>query len=215
MSLSACQNESLKIDNEIMTLEIEKAPLFHSDFTNRVKEPILAIDAERMNFQKLFAILLKADTSNISVKNSKLNNDYFKIDIHQKDDNQPIHQIASEKILEKWNLSLITIKNKTYQIELIDSTKHIKYHSNSDSKMSKVITTNDSIKIENCDLKKLAEILSLEYAESIISGDPSSKIDYNLKKDTFQAIKTKIESDLGVKFIDLNKAKFTYVIEDK
>jgi len=213
-SIVSCQKKSLNIDNENLKLEIEKASNFHRDFTNKIQNKYLDIEAERINFKDLFSILLETDSTNISFNDKKLNKQYFKVEIKQKNQDKPINKVVLEQVLKKWNLNLVTKKNKTYKIELIDSTKFISYNTKSTDNLSKIVQTNDSIKIKNCDLNKLTEILNSEYSEEIVFDNFSDKIDYRLKKESFLELKTKMENDLGINFVDLNKDKSTYIVEN-
>jgi len=213
-SIVSCQKKSLNIDNENLKLEIEKASNFHRDFTNKIQNKYLDIEAERINFKDLFSILLETDSTNISFNDKKLNKQYFKVEIKQKNQDKPINKVVLEQVLKKWNLNLVTKKNKTYKLELIDSTKFISYNTKSTDNLSKIVQTNDSIKIKNCDLNKLTEILNSEYSEEIVFDSFSDKIDYRLKKESFLELKTKMENDLGINFVDLNKDKSTYIVEN-
>lgn len=213
-SIVSCEKNSLNLDNENLKLEIQKVSNFHGDFTNKIQNKYLDIDAERMNFKDLFSRLLETDSTNISFNDRKLSNQYFKIKIKQKNKEKPINKIVMEQILKHWNMNLVTKKNKTYKIKLVDSAKFQNYKTKSKDNLSKVVQTKDSIKLKNCDLSKLTEILNSEYSEEIIFNETSNRIDFNLEKESFLKLKIKMENHLGINFIDLNKDKLIYTIKN-
>jgi hypothetical protein len=201
--LLSCNSKSLNTNTELYKIEIKKASYFHKDFTNQIQTGHLKIIAERMSLKELFGILIKTDKSNIKFKNKQLENEYYSIVIEQKKEENPIGKIVFNKILENWNLKSIE-----------DSLKFYNLISNSDNLVSKVIKTKDSIKFINCNLTKITEILNSEFPEQTIYNSESKRIDYSWKKTSFDKLKTQMQNDFGIIFLDSKNDKSIFTIEN-
>jgi len=214
ITLNSCKNKSLKYDTETYKIEIKKASIFHRDFTNHIQKTPLNIHAERISLKYILGILIKTDTSNIKFKNKKLRNEYYNILIEQKDETEPINEIVLNEILDNWNLEVITEKYKSFKISIQDSLKYAAFKSDSKKTTSSVYISKDSIKIKNCDLKRLAELLNSEFLEESVFSSGSEKIDYNWKKVSFNKLRIELENDLGILFTDSKNDRLIFTIRN-
>jgi hypothetical protein len=212
LALNSCKNRSLTSDTETYKIEIKKVSNFHRVFTNHIQKTPLNINAERISLKNIFGILIKTDTSNIKFENKKMKNEYYNLLIEQKNKNHSINEAVLNDILINWNLNLITDKYKSYNLKIQDTIRYSNLTSNSNDMVSKVFISKDSIKINNCDLKKLTEILNSEFSERIIYNDESNRIDYNWKRTTFGKLKLQLKNDLGILFLDTKKDKSVFTI---
>jgi hypothetical protein len=214
-TLNSCKHESLKSETESYKIEIESASFFQRNFTNHVQETPLNINAEKINFKHILAILIKTNTSNIKIKSNYFKNQNYKLLIEQKDENKAIHEMVLNEILEHWNLEIVQEKYKSYKIEVQDSLKYADYKSNSNKITSFVSISNDSIQIKNCDLKRLAELLNSQFLKKSEFIGKSEKINYQWKKTSFDKLKIQLQNDLGLFFTDKKKDKPIFTIKDK
>ena len=214
IALLSCNSKSLNANTELYKIEIKKASYFHKDFTNQFQTGHLKINAEKMSLKELFGILIKTDKNNIRFKNKQLENEYYSIVIEQKKEENPIGKIVFNKILENWNLKSTEEKHKSYQIKIQDSLKFYNLISNSDNLTSKIVKTKDSIKFINCNLTKITEILNSEFPEQTIYNSESKRIDYSWKKTTFNKLKTQMQNDFGIIFLDSKNDKSIFTIEN-
>lgn len=212
ITLNSCKNQTLITDTEAYKIEIKKASIFHRDFTNHIQKTPLNIHAERINLKDILGILIKTDTSNIKLKNKELKNDYFNILIQQKNKTDSIHELVLDKILKSWNLKVTIKKHKSYQIRIQDSLKFSDFKNNSTKLMSVVSISNDSIKIKNCDLKKLSDVLNSKFSEESVFDSKSEKINYSWKRAAFDTLKVQLQNDLGILFTDIKKDKSVFTI---
>ena len=210
--LISCNSKSLNLNTELYKIEIKKAPYFHRNYTNHIQKTPLNINAERISLKDIFGILIKTDTSNIKFENKKMENEYYNLLIEQKDENHPINETVLNDILDHWSLNLITDKYKAYNLKIQDTISYFNLTSNSENKAYKVVKSKDSIKINNCDLKILTEILNSEFSEKIIYNGESNRIDYNWKRTTFEKLKLQLQNDLGILFLDTKKDKSIFTI---
>jgi hypothetical protein len=210
--LISCNSKSLNLNTELYKIEIKKAPYFQRNYTNHIQKTPLNINAERISLKDIFGILIKTDTSNIKFENKKMENEYYNLLIEQKDENHPINETVLNDILDHWSLNLITDKYKAYNLKIQDTISYFNLTSNSKNKAYKVVKSKDSIKINNCDLKILTEILNSEFSEKIIYNGESNRIDYNWKRTTFEKLKLQLQNDLGILFLDTKKDKSIFTI---
>ena len=214
LSLISCKNRSLTLDTETYKIEIKKVSNFHRDFTNHIQKTPLNINAERISLKDIFGILIKTDTSNIKFENKKMENEYYNLFIEQKNENYPINEAVLNDILDHWNLNFITNKYKSYNLKIQDTISYLNLTSNSKNMAYKVVKSKDSIKINNCDLKILTEILNSEFSEKVIYNGESNRIDYNWKRTTFEKLKLQLQNDLGILFLDTKKDKSIFTIRN-
>jgi hypothetical protein len=210
--LISCNSKSLNLNTELYKIEIKKAPYFQRNYTNHIQKTPLNINAERISLKDIFGILIKTDTSNIKFESKKMENEYYNLLIEQKDENHPINETVLNDILDHWSLNLITDKYKAYNLKIQDTISYFNLTSNSKNKAYKVVKSKDSIKINNCDLKILTEILNSEFSEKIIYNGESNRIDYNWKRTTFEKLKLQLQNDLGIFFLDTKKDKSIFTI---
>ena len=104
-------------------------------------------------------------------------------------------------------------KYKSYKVSIEDTLKYSNLISKSNNMISKVIKTKDSIKINNCDLTKIIEILNSEFPERTIYNGESKRIDYNWKNATFEKLKIQMQNDLGILFSDSKNDNSIFIIE--
>lgn len=212
--LNSCKDNSFYSDTETYKIEIKKAEYFHQDFTNRIQETPLNINAESITLKEIFAILIKTDTSNIKFDNEKLENKSYDVLIKQKDKNIPINEVVLKKIIKELNLKLNIEKYQSFNITIKDSLQYSKYTNKSKNKISSVTISKDSIKISNCDLRKLAEILNSEFPEKITCNNNSERINYQWKKSSFEKLKLQVKNDLGINFLNTDNEVIIYRIKN-
>lgn len=221
-SLISCNDKVLNLDTETYKVEINRLTSSHKGFSNTFQNNPLNVKAERLRLNEIFAILLKTDTSAIKFENKRLQNENYSLIIEQKDKNIPVYDAILKDMLVGLNLNLDTIMNKSvtnksfmnksFKLIIQDSLKYTNFINNSKNKESVVFNSKDSVKITNCDLKKVAGILSSEYSEIISFNGDSAKIDYAWKKISFEALKIKFMNDLGISFFRINDSKLMYSI---
>ena len=214
ISLNSCKNNSFKSETETYKMEIKKAGYFHSDFTNHIQKTPLNINAEKITLKEIFSILIKSDTSNIKFEDEILQNEYYSLVIEQKDKEISINEMVLNKLLNELNLKLVENKYKSYNIIIEDSLKYSRYISKSKNKVSSVFISKDSVKLSNCDLNKLTEILNSEFSEKTICNINSKRVDYNWKKSSFGKLKLQLKNDLGLNFLDTRNDKLIYSIKN-
>lgn len=200
--LSSCDNKSLKLETEAYQIEMKKASNFHSNFTNLTRESPLYIKAERLSLKDIVGILIKTDTTNIKFENKKLENEYYSLYITQKDEKQPINKIVLNELLNSLNLELEATTVKTFKMVIKDTLKYSKFINSSSDNSSYVFESNDSIKIKNCDLKKLTEIMNSEFQEETTASNNYRKINYSWKKTSFEKLRQNLNNDLGLLLLD-------------
>ena len=212
----SCSNESLYVINEDYEIDIQEASGFHTDFTNRYEEKNLMINAERINPKELFAVLMKTDTSNIKVESEDFKNEYYKVIIEQKNNEESVRQEIIQDILNNWNLKLTTKAQPTFRLQIQDTVKYFQHKSDSDkNKTSEVIKNTDSIKIENTNLSIIAELMNSEFSNKVVADTISERIDFSFKRRSFEDLKAKMEKDLGIRFTKVDSPKTLYIIESK
>jgi hypothetical protein len=214
ITLNSCKDNSFNSDTETYKIEIKKAEYFHQDFTNHIQETPLNINAESITLKEIFGILIRTDTSNIKFDNKKLQNKSYDVLIKQKDKNIPINEVVLKKIIKELNLKLNIEKYKSFNITIKDSLKYSNYTSKSKNKIASVTISKDSIKLSNCDLSKLAEILNSEFPEKITCNIDSERINYQWKKSSFEKLKLQVKNDLGINFLNLNNEVIIYRIKN-
>ena len=212
----SCSNESLYVINEDYEIDIQEASGFHTDFTNRYEEKNLMINAERINPKELFAVLMKTDTSNIKVESEDFKNEYYKVIIEQKNNEESVRQEIIQDILNNWNLKLTTKAQPTFRLQIQDTVKYFQHKSDSGkNKTSEVIKNTDSIKIENTNLSIIAELMNSEFSNKVVADTISERIDFSFKRRSFEDLKAKMEKDLGIRFTKVDSPKTLYIIESK
>ena len=70
------------------------------------------------------------------------------------------------------------------------------------------------IKFINCNLTKITEILNSEFPEQTIYNSESKRIDYSWKKTSFDKLKTQMQNDFGIIFLDSKNDKSIFTIEN-
>jgi hypothetical protein len=214
ITLNSCKDNSFNSDTETYKIEIKKAEYFHHDFTNHIQETPLNINAESITLKEIFGMLIKTDTSNIKFDNEKTQNKKYALLVKQKDKNIPVNEVVLNKIINELNLKLIKEKYQSFNITIKDSLKYSKFTSNSKNKTSSVNISKDSIKLSNCDLNMLIEILNSEYPEKITCDTNSEKINYKWKKSSFDKLKLQFKNDLGMNFFNSNNDRIIYRIKN-
>lgn len=211
--LNSCKEESFKLDTETYKIEIKKASSStNRDFTNKIQTSPLNINAERISLKDILGILIETDTSNIKFENESFQSEYYSVLLEQKKAIHSVNEVVLNDILNNWNLKLH--ENKLYEIKVQDTLMFSNFISNSNNMDSKIIKSKDSIKVSNCDLKSLAEVLNSEFSERVISNDVSKKIDFSWEKTTFDKLKLQLQNDLGIMFLDSKIDKTTYIISN-
>jgi hypothetical protein len=212
--LSSCDNKSIKLDTKTYKIEIEKASNSYSSFTNLLQKSPLNIKAERISLKDILAIIIKTDTSNIKFEDKELENEYYNLLIEQKDKNIPVNEIVLNKLLNGLNLGLEVNNFKSFEINIKDTLQYSKFVNVQGNSTNEVFESNDSIKIKNCDLKKLTEILNSEFSEEITCINNYKKIDYGWRKTSFQKLKQNLCKDLGLTFSDMRNDKSIFRIKN-
>lgn len=212
--LSSCDNKSLELDTETYQIEMKKASKFHRNFTNLTQESPLYIKAERLSLKDILSILIKTDTTNIKFENKKLENEHYSVLIKQKDKNHPINKIVLNELLNDLNLTLDVDTFKSFKISIKDTVQYSKFINTSNDNTSYVFESNDSVKIKNCDLKKLTEILNSEFQEEIILDNNYRKINYSWKKTSFEKFRQNLNKDLGLLLLDNRNDRTIFKIKN-
>ena len=183
-TFNSCKNNSFHSDTETYKIELKKVSSFQSNFKNRIQEKPLNINAEKISLKVLFGLLIKTDTSDIKFENKKMNSDYYSLIIEQKEDSQSVNEAILNDLLHHWNLKLNADKYKSYEIKIQDSLSYFTFTSHSSNKTSKFVISKDSIKVTNCDLQKIVELINSEFSETTIYNGESKRIDYSWKKNS-------------------------------
>lgn len=213
-TLNSCQNNSFNADTETYNIKIKKAPYFHNGFTNHIQKTPLNINAENITLKEIFGILIKTDTSNIKFDNEKSQNKKYALLIKQKDENISVNEVVLNKIIHELKIKIIKEKYQSFNITIKDSLKYSKFINNSKNKISSVTIFKDSIKLSNCDLNKLAEVLNSEFLEKTTCETNSERINYKWKKSSFDKLKLQLKNDLGINFINCNNDRIIYRIKN-
>ncbi|WP_435263670.1 hypothetical protein [Tenacibaculum sp. nBUS_03] len=215
ISLSSCKKKSISLETKNFNLEISSVYRKHGNFKNQLRNYPLFIDADKIDLKEVLGILLRVDTSIIKIRNKELKNQFFNVFIEPKNSDSIVNKTILTTILDEWNLRLEEKNNKSYAIEILDSTKYNNFKSTKKNFVNYVYNLSDSIKVSNCNLKKIAEVLNSEYAEEIVFNNESKRINYTWKKIEFDDLQTQLQHDLGVSFLDTKEDIKTFIISDK
>ncbi|RBW58236.1 hypothetical protein DS884_10280 [Tenacibaculum sp. E3R01] len=214
VNLTSCKKKSINLETKNLKLEISSVYKEHGNFTNKLRSSPILIDADKIGLKEVLGLLLKVDTSDIKIENKELKNQFFNVFIEPKNNDSKVNKVVLNTILDKWNLKLKISNHKSYIIEIQDSVKYNNFKSIKKNSVNYVYNLPDSIKLSNCNLKRITEVLNSEFSEKIVFDGDSKKIDYNWKKMTFDHLKNQLQNDLGLIFLDTNEDKKTFVISD-
>ena len=214
ITLNSCNNNSFSSETETYKIEFKKAAYSQHNFTNHFQQTPLSINAERITLKEIFGILIKSDTSNIKFDDKKLQNENYNLLVKQKNQNIPVNKLVLNKIMSELNLKLVVNRYQSFNITIEDSLKCSYFISKSRNETSSFTTSYDSVKINNCDLNILTEVLNSEFTEKTTCNFNSKRIDYQWKKSSFEKLKLKMKNDLGINFSNTNNDRIVYTIKN-
>ena len=177
--------------------------------------PFLRLDCESISLKKLISLTLNVDTSFIVFEDNLLNSKHYRAFVHQKETNEKEDSKLRKKIIGALGLfvekEFITVD--TTVVSLSDKNKYLMYLSEqkngkeSSFQISRASLPDGSKLVSGSmtfDNYKLSEIMSKIGEEVdktlVISADVNETITYSIKFSDWEALKEKLEDDLGLSF---------------
>lgn len=193
-------NDSCKI--KIKEVDRSKRSNFSNSYT---REPRFEIRANCISLRQLIGIIKNVDTSLIISNSKDLDNQFYSVFINQKTTTDNQDSSIKNDIMKAFDLK---IQKKYFSIDttiisMNDQTKYKRFSNNeiSDTVYSKYRISKDSIEFENSDLDNIVVHLKEIYNKVLIlNTSVAQRIDYKIKRDDWESVKDKLESDLGIHF---------------
>lgn len=209
------ENDSCKIEIK----EIDKSKLFNLS-NGYSYEPRLDVRADCLSLKELVGIIRNIDTSIIITNSQGLKNKFYSVLIKQNTRTNQHDSMIINDIIKAFD---INIEKKIFSIDttfisMNDLTKYKKYSSITigDTVFSKYRISEDLIEFENTGLDGIVAHLSKIFNKALILDTKvSQRIDYKIRRNDWESIKDKLESDLGIHFNTQVTQIEKYVINDQ
>lgn len=212
----------LNIENDSCKIEIKEVDKSkRSNFSNGYnREPRFGVRADCLSLKELVGIIKDIDTSLIISNSKDLDNQFYSVLIKQKTTTDNQDSTIKNDIIKAFDLN---IQKKIFSIDttiisMNDQTKYTKFYNKeiSDTVSSKYRISEDLIEFENSDLNNIVVHLREIYNKVLILDTRvSQRIDYKIKRDNWESIKDKLESDLGIHFKTHVTQIEKYIITDQ